>query len=69
MKREDVVEASEEEEEETKPTLPNMKPTLRPISVSNNVSPLTEEDSNLPPADETSQDTKLGFSALKLGRS
>ncbi|XP_071162710.1 RNA-binding protein 25-like [Mytilus edulis] len=43
-----------------------MKPTLRPISSNINVSPLTDDDSNLPP-DETSQDTKLSFSALKLG--
>lgn len=61
-KKEEVKEESEEEEE-VKP-LPNMKPTLRPVS--NNVSPLTDEDSNLPP-DETSLDTKLGFSALKFG--
>lgn len=68
-----------EEEEEEKPQLPpNMKSTLKPIDVSNSVTPMSEDnDSNFPPPDEDSQpvygptkeeNAKLGFGGLKLGK-
>ncbi|XP_061173330.1 RNA-binding protein 25-like [Saccostrea echinata] len=76
------VDSSDEadEEEEEKPQLPpNMKSTLKPIDVSNSVTPMSEDnDSNFPPPDEDSQpvygptkeeNAKLGFGGLKLGSS
>ena len=70
--------SDEQEEEEEKPQLPpNMKSTLKPIDMSNSVTPMSEDnDSNFPPPDEDSQpvygpskeeNTKLGFGGLKLG--
>lgn len=54
-----------------------MKSTLKPIDVSNSVTPMSEDnDSNFPPPDEDSQpvygpskeeNAKLGFGGLKLG--
>lgn len=72
--------SDEPEEEEEKPQLPpNMKSTLKPIDVSNSVTPMSEDnDSNFPPPDEDSQpvygpskeeNAKLGFGGLKLGSS